>query len=242
VTVGPLSRKVVPPHATSSSRPYSRRRGRCPGGRSLHLLPRSRDTLHSFPQSGGGGYSSGNAGTYQRPGQIYHFGPVDASYSVHEDLIFGGVGSNTAVGTTSGVSGSFFLGLSGAVTLTQVKISVDLTGLQSNSSLRDGHVQDYLDTSQFPNADFTSTNVKGLPATYTPGQTISFQIVGNLKLHGVTNAETFNAQGKLSGNEVTGTATTTIFMTDFGVTPPDLANIAIVDNKVTLTINFTAQK
>ena len=31
-------------------------------------------------------------------------------------------------------------------------------------------------------------------------------------------------------------------MTDFGVTPPDLANIAIVDNKVTLTINFTAQK
>src|SRR5215831_2143411 len=124
-------------------------------------------------------------------------GQSSASYSVHEDLIFGGVGSNTAVGTTSGVSGSFFLGVSGAVTLTQVNISVDLTGLQSDSSLRDGHVQDYLDTSQFPNAVFTSTNVKGLPATYTPGQTISFQIVGNLKLHGVTNAETFNAQGKL---------------------------------------------
>jgi polyisoprenoid-binding protein YceI len=165
-----------------------------------------------------------------------------ASYSVHEDLIFGGVGSNTAVGTSSGVTGSFFLGASGAVTLTQVNISVDLTGLQSDSSLRDGHVQDYLDTGQFPDAVFTSTNVKGLPATYTSGQTISFQIVGNLKLHGVTNAETFNAQGKLSGNEVTGTASTTIFMTDFGVTPPDLANIAIVDNKVTLTINFTAQK
>lgn len=169
-------------------------------------------------------------------------GQSTASYSVHEDLIFGGVGSNTAVGTTSGVSGSFFLGVSGALALTEVDISVDLTGLQSNSSLRDGHVQDYLDTGQFPSAVFTSTNVKGLPATYTPGQTISFQIIGNLKLHGVTNAETFNAQGKLSGNEITGTASTTIFMTDFGVTPPDLANIAIVDNKVTLTINFTAQK
>jgi polyisoprenoid-binding protein YceI len=164
-----------------------------------------------------------------------------ASYSVHEDLIFGGVGSNTAVGTTSGVTGSFYLGVSGAPKLTQVDISVDLTGLKTDSVLRDGHVQDYLDTSQFPSAVFTSTNAKGLPATYTPGQTISFQIVGNLKLHGVTNAETFNAKGKLSGNEVSGTASTTIFMTDFGITPPDLANIAIVDNKVTLTINFTAQ-
>src|SRR5215467_1218794 len=72
-----------------------------------------------------------------------------ASYSVHEDLIFGGVGSNTAVGRTQGVSGSFFLGLTGAPTLTNVTISVDLTGLQSDSSLRDGHVQDYLNTSQF---------------------------------------------------------------------------------------------
>jgi len=170
-------------------------------------------------------------------------GQSTASYSVHEDLIFGGVGSNTAVGTTSGVSGTFFLGESGAITLTQVDISVDLTGLHTDSALRDGHVQDYLDTSEFPDAVFTSTNVKGLPATYTPGQTISFQITGNLKLHGVTNAETFNAKGKvLSDNQVTGTASTTIFMTDFGVTPPDLANIAIVDNKVTLTINFTAQK
>jgi polyisoprenoid-binding protein YceI len=170
-------------------------------------------------------------------------GQSTASYSVHEDLIFGGVGSNTAVGTTSGVSGSFYLGVSGAPTLTEVNISVDLTGLQTDSSLRDGHVQDYLDTSQFPDAVFTSTNVTGLPATYTPGQTITFQITGNLKLHGVTNAETFKVQGKvLSGNQVTGTASTTIFMTDFGVTPPDLANIAIVDNKVTLTIDFTAQK
>ncbi len=169
-------------------------------------------------------------------------GQSSASYSVHEDLIFGGVGSHTAVGTSNNVSGSFYLGLRGNhPELTTVDITVDLTTLQSDSSLRDGHVQDYLETSQFPDAKFISTNVKGLPATYTSGQTISFQIIGNLTIRGATNQETFAVTGKVSGDTVTGRASTSIFMTDFGVTPPDLANIAIVNNNLTLTISFTAQ-
>jgi polyisoprenoid-binding protein YceI len=164
-----------------------------------------------------------------------------ASYSVHEDLIIGGVGSNTAVGKTNSVQGSLFLGLNGAPQLTKVDVTVDLTSLQTDSAMRDNHVQQSLETDQFPSAEFTSTNVTGLPAIYTSGQTITFQMIGNLKLHGVTNKETFNVTGKVTGNSLTGSATTSIFMTDFGVQPPDLANIAIVDNKVTLTIDFTAQ-
>ena len=39
-------------------------------------------------------------------------GQSSASYSVHENLIFGGVGSHTAVGTSNTVTGSLFLGLS----------------------------------------------------------------------------------------------------------------------------------
>ena len=113
------------------------------------------------------------------------------SYSVHENLIFMGVGSNTAVGKTQSVQGSFFAGFTGTPTVTQTDIIVDLTTLQTDSSQRDGHVQDYLETSQFPNAEFVSTNVKELPSTYTAGQTITYQMIGNLKLHGVTNAETF---------------------------------------------------
>jgi polyisoprenoid-binding protein YceI len=166
-----------------------------------------------------------------------------ASYSVHEDLIFGGVGSHTAVGTASNVSGSLYLGLTGNhPVLTRVNVTVDLTSLTSDSSLRDQHVQDYLNTSEFPSAQFSSTNVSGLPANYTSGSAITFQMIGNLMLRGVTNQETFTVQGKLDGTTISGTATTTIFMTDFGITPPDLANIAIVNNKVTLTITFTAQQ
>jgi hypothetical protein len=31
-------------------------------------------------------------------------------------------------------------------------------------------------------------------------------------------------------------------MTDFGIQPPNLANIAVAQNKVVITINFTAQE
>jgi hypothetical protein len=44
------------------------------------------------------------------------------------------------------------------------------------------------------------------------------------------------------GNTITGTATSTIYMTDFGIQPPDLANIAIAQNKVVITLAFTAKE
>jgi hypothetical protein len=43
------------------------------------------------------------------------------------------------------------------------------------------------------------------------------------------------------GTTITGTATSTIYMTDFGIQPPNLANIAIAQNKVLITLTFTAK-
>lgn len=82
----------------------------------------------------------------------------------------------------------------------------------------------------------------GKDTSYSDGQTVHFQLIGNMTMHGKTNKETFDVQGKVVGNTVTGTATTTLYMTDFGIQPPNLANIAIAQNKVVVTITFTAQK
>lgn len=49
-------------------------------------------------------------------------------------------------------------------------------------------------------------------------------------------------QGNVTGNTISGTATSTISMTDFGIQPPNLAAIAIAQNKVVITINFTAKE
>jgi polyisoprenoid-binding protein YceI len=166
-----------------------------------------------------------------------------ATYTAHENLILGGVGSNSPVGKTHNVQGSLYLGTSPSPLVANVTITVDLSTLQTDSIQRDNYVrQNSLQTDQYPDAVFTSTCVTGLPATYSDGQMIAFQLTGNLAMHGKVNQETFAVQGQLHGTTLTGTATTSIFMTDFGITPPNLANVAIADNKVALAFTFTAQQ
>ena len=102
--------------------------------------------------------------------------------------------------------------------------------------------QNTLETDSYPYATFVSVSTQGLSGSYTDGQTVHFQLTGNLTMHGKTNKEVFDVQGKVVGKTITGTATSTMFMTDFGIQPPNLANIAIAQNKVVVTITFTAKE
>lgn len=165
-----------------------------------------------------------------------------ASYSVYENLIFQNKPNNDAIGTTHSVSGSFKIREGSSPLVAGMNIQVDLRTLQSDSSRRDGYIQqNTLQTDSYPYATFVSVSTQGLPASYADGQTIHFQLIGNLTMHGKTNKETFDVQGKVVGNTISGTATSTIYMTDFGIQPPNLANIAIAQNKVVITLAFTAK-
>jgi polyisoprenoid-binding protein YceI len=165
-----------------------------------------------------------------------------ASYSVYENLIFQNQPNNDAVGTTHSVQGSFKIRTSASPLVAAMNITVDLRTLQSDQSRRDHYIQqNTLQTDTYPYATFVSVGTQSLPASYSDGQTVHFQLVGNLTLHGTTNKEVFDVQGKVVDTTITGTATSTIYMTDFGIQPPNLANIAIAQNKVLITLTFTAK-
>jgi len=166
-----------------------------------------------------------------------------ASYSVYENLIFQNKPNNDAIGTTHSVQGSFRIRTGTSPLVAAMNITVDLRTLQSDAQRRDNYIrQNTLETDTYPYAQFVSVSTKDLPASYTDGQTVHFQLTGNLTMHGKTNKEVFDVQGKVVGNTITGTATSTIYMTDFGMQPPNLANIAIAQNKVLVTITFTAKE
>ena len=166
-----------------------------------------------------------------------------AAYSVYENLIFQNKPNNNAVGTTHSVTGSFRIRTGSSPLVAAMNIKVDLSTLQSDAQRRDNYIrQNTLETDTYPYATFVSVSTQGLPSSYSDGQTVHFQLIGNLTMHGKTNKEVFDVQGKVVGNTVTGTATTTIYMTDFGIQPPNLANIAIAQNKVIITLTFTAQE
>lgn len=165
------------------------------------------------------------------------------AYSVHENLILENKSDNVAVGTTHTEQGSFQIRTGADPLVAAMNVSVDLRTLRTDSERRDNFVrQNTLETDRYPMATFVSTCAANLPANYADGQAAHFQITGNLTLHGKTNKEVFDVQGKLAGNTATGTATSTIYMTDFDIQPPNLANIAISQNKVLLTIDYTAQE
>lgn len=166
-----------------------------------------------------------------------------ASYSVYENLVFQNKPNNDAIGTTHSVQGSFRVRTGTSPLVAAMNVTVDLRTLQSDAQRRDSYVQQHaLETDTYPDATFISVSTQGLPVSYTDGQTVHFQLTGNLTMHGKTNKEVFDVQGKVVGKTITGTATSTIYMTDFGIQPPNLANIAIAQNKVLMTITFTAKE
>jgi len=165
-----------------------------------------------------------------------------ASYSVFENLIFENKPNNDAIGTTHSVQGNFKIQTGTSPLIEAMNITVDLRTLQTDSQMRDNYVRQHaLETDTYPNATFVSVSTQGLPGSYNDGQSVHFLLTGNLTMHGKTNKEVFDVQGKVANKTVTGTATSTIFMTDFGIQPPNLANIAIAQNKVVITITFTAK-
>ena len=140
-----------------------------------------------------------------------------ASYSVFENLIFQNKPNNDAVGTTHSVQGSFRIQTGASPLVTGMNIKVDLSTLQTDSQMRDNYVQQHtLETGTYPDATFVSVSTQGLPTTYNDGQSVHFQLTGNMTMHGKTNKEVFDVQGEVVNKTVTGKATSTIFMTDFG--------------------------
>ena len=114
-----------------------------------------------------------------------------ASYHAREQLV-GKTLPSDAVGTSKSVSGSLVLGADGSVLADQSKISVDLTKLQSDESRRDNFIKnDTLQTSRFPMATFAPNAVQGLPTPLPTSGQATFQLSGDLTVHGVTQPVTW---------------------------------------------------
>jgi polyisoprenoid-binding protein YceI len=162
----------------------------------------------------------------------------EASYKVQEQFLNRNL-PNDAIGTTKNVQGSFLLTSGSQPVITQLKMTADLRTLTSDQQRRDNSIRDrWLESNTYPNATFVAKDVQ-VPSGQ--GQ-VTFNMTGNMTIHGVTRQETFKVTGKLTGDTITGTATTNILMKNYGFSAPDIAGILTVKDGVTVTFNFTAKK
>jgi polyisoprenoid-binding protein YceI len=165
-----------------------------------------------------------------------------ASYHAREVLV-GHTLATDAVGTSPSVSGSLLLGADGSIAAEQSTITVDLTKLKSDESRRDNLIKnETLQTGRFPTATFVGHEVQGLPMPLPTSGEVTFQLLGDLTVHGVTKPVTWQVTAQFADSKISGSATTGVKITDFGMTPPKVGPVLSIEDGLNLELAFTANR
>lgn len=177
---------------------------------------------------------------------IEHFAIVPSASSVIYrvgETFFEGNRFNVAVGTTQSIQGDVFVDRANPGRSRVGPITIDISTFQSDSGRRDRAIRGrWLESSRYPTAQFTPTEIRGLPALYRDGQDVPVQVLGNLRVRDVTKPVAFTGTVRLAGDMLTGAVQTTILMTDFGFDPPAILGLLKAENQVQLELQFTAKR
>jgi len=163
-----------------------------------------------------------------------------ASFKVREQLASRPLPSD-AIGKTSDMTGAIALNPDGTINTSVSKIVVNVTAMQSDSSMRDGYIRRViLQTDQYPTVTFVPTKITGVNPLTASGQ-VSFQVTGNLTIKNVTKPVTWNVTGSVQNGQATGVATTTFTFEDFNLPQPRVPVVLSVVDSITLEVDLTCQ-
>ena len=148
----------------------------------------------------------------------------------------------TVVGTTDQVAGQIALDLSDLSTTQIGEIQINARTLATDNNFRNRAIQnEILDTGDFEFISFVPTAVNDLPDSAAVGEEITFTIDGDLTVRDITEAVTFTVTATaVSETQISGTATATVLRETYGLTIPEVPNVANVEDEVDLIITFVA--
>ncbi|MGH2593130.1 MAG: YceI family protein [Anaerolineae bacterium] len=145
-----------------------------------------------------------------------------------------------AVGTTQGIAGELLVDFAQPSDTQIGDIVIDVSQFTSDESRRDNFIRNTgLESAQYPLATFSPQSIEGLPAQIAEGDSVSFTMAGDLTVKETTRSVTWDVTLTLNGDQIVGSASTEISMSDFGVGPIQLAFLATED-QVNLFFDFVA--
>ena len=164
------------------------------------------------------------------------------SYGVGETFLSQSNRYAYAVAVTSVVSGEIMVDFENPAASTVGEITVDISAFQSDKERRDKAIRDrWLQSSKFPLAVFSPTELHGLPQSYVPGDVLAFEVAGDLLVRDVVHATVFTVNASVEdGKRLSGQAVGRVQMTDFGFEPPAVAGMIEAENDVDITFEFVA--
>ena len=174
-----------------------------------------------------------------------------ASYLADEEFFAGalaklGIAAGLAdvIGSTQEIEGRLTLNLDDlSAPLGENTFTVKMNTFTTDQNDRDKWIRENGPRfNDYPLATFTATGVEGAPATYNEGEEVSFKLSGDLTIREITQPATFDVTARLSGGTLTGTATTRLKMSDFGIEPPNFANTLTVTDEFGIEVQITAKE
>ena len=166
----------------------------------------------------------------------------EARFLINESLI----GIPTEVkGVTSQITGTLAIDVADPAKTTVSTITIDARDLRTDRDLRNRAIRRIIlesNKDEYRYITFTPTAITGLPAKAGAGDTLTFQIAGDLKIKDVSKPVTFDVEVKAdSASEITGLAKATIKRSDFNLSIPSAPGVADVTDDIRLELAFTAK-
>lgn len=166
-----------------------------------------------------------------------------ATYTVDETLFNENNRLNTAIGKTSKIAGQMILNYNDPTQSAFGTFLVDISMLKSDSGNRDEMIRkQFLESAKFPLATFTVKRVENFPANPKEGQTLQFNLIGDMLVKQTTREVKWEVVAVLNGNKLVGKAKTFVFMKDFNFDPPSILFQLAVKDGVTVALDFTFVK
>jgi polyisoprenoid-binding protein YceI len=176
--------------------------------------------------------------------RVYTIVPEESQvqYVVDEQFLREGVVDATAIGVTQELEGEVTFDPANPQNSSISTITIDISTFESDSERRDNAIREnWLESATYPIATFEPTSIEGLPEEYTYGEEVTLQITGDLIVRDEVRPTTFETTGVIEDDEMRGTATATVLMTDFGFEPPDILNVLRAENEVDIILDFVAR-
>jgi polyisoprenoid-binding protein YceI len=148
----------------------------------------------------------------------------------------------TVIGSTDQVAGEIAIDPHDPAKTQVGIIQVDARTLTTDNDFRNRAIKNQiLQTDEYEYITFRPTEIVGLPQNGAVGESYTFKIVGDLSIRDVTKQATFDVTVTApTESRVEGTATTTIAYADYGITIPQVRQVANVSDEVKLELDFVA--
>jgi polyisoprenoid-binding protein YceI len=177
-----------------------------------------------------------------------------ASYHAREEFFPGAfrrigieAGKLEAVGSTQKIEGTFQLDPEHLdESPGENSFTVQLTTLTSNQDRRDNYIREIRDDGgpsfdAYPTATFKGTSINGTSRPNDAGRALDFKLAGDFTVREITKPIVFDVKAQLSGDTLTGTATTRILLSDYEIGPIDFYDTVKVADDVAIEVQFTGR-